>query len=588
MENIKLSIATINVRGLNKNDKRHTIFKWIKDKNIDFTCLQETFCTKATIAKFSRDWNGDSYHCLTNSSHSRGVSILIRKGLEYKLLNKYFSDDGRKLLLNIEFQNHTICIVNAYAPNDISSRKDFFKRISKWIRQKAMNESTIILAGDMNSPFNYKYLNDTLKCLNVDDTWKHLYKDKPLYTFYDTSRPSYKSCLDYIFVSQSITGLLKSCNVFKVPHVPDHRALIVLMDHTMQRGKGYWILNTNILEHQVYQKGIIDVIKNTVKEYINIVNNKCLWDFCKVRIREFSLAYSSKLAKMQNLKIKTLESQLADFESNVHLYSPDTEHTEHLKKAISMEYDLLYKQRAQGAQIRSKAKWIESGEKSTKYFLSLEKRHQTNNSIYTLKNNTGVKLSSTDHILGEASSFYKKLYTSTNIPTENIKRYLANIKIEHKLVEAEQALCEGPVTEKECYDVIKCMKSNKSPGDDGLPAEFYKVFWVNIKELVLNSYHEAYATGELSDSQKRSVLTLIFKKGDRELLVNYRPLSLTNTDYKILAFALANRLHKVINEIVHKDQTAYIKKRFIGQNIRILLDVIDYTERKNIPGSFFS
>ena len=65
---------------------------------------------------------------------------------------------------------------------------------------------------------------------------------------------------------------------------------------------------------------------------------------------------------------------------------------------------------------------------------------------------------------------------------------------------------------------------------------------------------------------------------------NYRPISLSNTDYKILAFVLVNRLHKVIDRIISNEQTAYIKKRFIGENIRILLDTIEYFERKNDPG----
>ena len=76
----------------------------------------------------------------------------------------------------------------------------------------------------------------------------------------------------------------------------------------------------------------------------------------------------------------------------------------------------------------------------------------------------------------------------------------------------------------------------------------------------------------------KSVLTLIFKKGDSEKLQNYRPISLTGCDYRILASVLAQRMHKVLDKLIHQDQTGYIKSRFIGTNIRRLLDILECKE----------
>ena len=74
----------------------------------------------------------------------------------------------------------------------------------------------------------------------------------------------------------------------------------------------------------------------------------------------------------------------------------------------------------------------------------------------------------------------------------------------------------------------------------------------------------------LSPSMRRSVITLIHKKDDKTNIENYRPISLTNTDYRILAYVLAFRLQKVISSIVGPDQTAYVKNRFIGTNIHLI------------------
>ena len=57
-----------------------------------------------------------------------------------------------------------------------------------------------------------------------------------------------------------------------------------------------------------------------------------------------------------------------------------------------------------------------------------------------------------------------------------------------------------------------------------------------------------------------------------------------NTDYKILAKLLANRLQKVIPSLVSEDQSGYIKGRYIGENIRLILDIIEYTNLKINPG----
>ena len=111
-----------------------------------------------------------------------------------------------------------------------------------------------------------------------------------------------------------------------------------------------------------------------------------------------------------------------------------------------------------------------------------------------------------------------------------------------------------------------------------MTAEFYQMFWSTIGEFIVNVFNYCYDRGHLTDSQSKSVFSLIYKKGERENIKNYRPISITNIDYKIIAFVLANRLHKVMHKIVNKDQTGYIKKRYIGQNIRLVQDVVHYAK----------
>ena len=133
---------------------------------------------------------------------------------------------------------------------------------------------------------------------------------------------------------------------------------------------------------------------------------------------------------------------------------------------------------------------------------------------------------------------------------------------------------------------MKKIKSNKSPGDDGIPIEFYKAFWNEIGSLLVDVYNESFENKILPLSVRKSVITLIHKREDKTNIENYRPISLTNTDYRILACVLASRLQRVINDIVGPDQTAYIKGRFIGSNVRLVQDVFDLYNNKKLSGLF--
>ena len=130
---------------------------------------------------------------------------------------------------------------------------------------------------------------------------------------------------------------------------------------------------------------------------------------------------------------------------------------------------------------------------------------------------------------------------------------------------------------EELEQTVQALQSNKAPGPDGLPGEFYKIFWKDISDLVLESYQNALNLGHLSKSQRQGVLCLIPKKGkDLTKLESWQPLSILNTDYKIIAKLLAKRLKLALPDIIDPDQIGYMEGRFCGENIRLIADVIDY------------
>ena len=129
------------------------------------------------------------------------------------------------------------------------------------------------------------------------------------------------------------------------------------------------------------------------------------------------------------------------------------------------------------------------------------------------------------------------------------------------------------------------MAPNKSPGSDGLPAEFGKVSWEDIKQFLLSALNFAHAKGCLSITQRRGLITLVPKKNKpANLLKNWEPIILLNCDYKIAAKSIANRVKKILPKIINNDQTGFLKDRFIGENIRLIDSIINYTNTEQIPG----
>ena len=188
-------------------------------------------------------------------------------------------------------------------------------------------------------------------------------------------------------------------------------------------------------------------------------------------------------------------------------------------------------------------------------------------------------------ILTEIQTFYKNLYNKREMSNSKYNFFDQSI---NKLNNIDQIKCEGEITESECINALKSMKNPKSPGTDGITVEFYKLFWNNIKEFYVNCINYSFQTGSLTELQKQSIITIIPKQNkDLTSLDSWRPISLLNVDEKIATKVIANRVKHVLTKIIHNSQTGFIKGRYIGENIRLLFEIIDNAEEENKPGLIF-
>ena len=106
--------------------------------------------------------------------------------------------------------------------------------------------------------------------------------------------------------------------------------------------------------------------------------------------------------------------------------------------------------------------------------------------------------------------------------------------IELKLNDEDRDSLERPITNKELLTTIQETEGNKPPGIDGLPIEFYKTFWPTIQDEFVEMANKIYLEDlDLAPTQKKGVISLIYKSGKKELLKNWRPITLLCADYKI-------------------------------------------------------
>ena len=198
----------------------------------------------------------------------------------------------------------------------------------------------------------------------------------------------------------------------------------------------------------------------------------------------------------------------------------------------------------------------------------------------------GENIVDQNEILQEIKSFYKNLYSSRDdtLIDVNLEELLSSFNVP-KLSNQEAEALEGEITYKEATETLRNMKNEKSPGSDGFTAEFFKVFWCDLGGFVIRSFNEGLQLQKLSITQRQGVITIL-PKGDkpREFLKNWRPISLLNVSYKILSGCLANRLKIVLDKLIHENQKGFLRGRYIGENTRLVYDILHSTEELKIPG----
>ena len=186
-----------------------------------------------------------------------------------------------------------------------------------------------------------------------------------------------------------------------------------------------------------------------------------------------------------------------------------------------------------------------------------------------------------DEIDRMVESFYIKLYEKGDSKIANqdlLDNFLSKMpqlqKLQIDRINSEIMQDELLTTLKSCAD--------SSPGPDGIPYSIIKLTWSIFGPTLTNSWKYALETGELTHSHENSYLKLLPKEGkDLKQLKNWRPITLSNCDFKIITKTLAKKLTEGVSSIINPNQTAYIKNRQITDNLHLLQYAIEKSTELN-------
>lgn len=588
---MSLQIASLNANGLRDVHKVRRIFSYMTEKYVDILCLQETFWNEEFCNTISHLWNGKIYISSCDNSNRRGVAILINRSIANSTSIINSDTEGRIIQINVNIESENINIVNIYAPNNVTERKIFFNAMETYMSTSVHNlligdfncvlDSSIDLAKGMYSiDYSRSRLLEFISKYELRDIWRHKYPDRVQFSRQQIVNGTLKqSRIDYILISKSL--IVKTINCYiQNTMISDHNMIFLKLNmSTVERGQGMWIMNNSFLQIEKYVTKIIDIFNREKQSILHNTEPLIYWDNVKYKIKKYSQLFGREQKEIKNRVFWQTQNRLnAEYRKLANDNNYDKTTLIELQDTLAQ----VEKETCDGAVLRSKSINTIEGEKNTKYFLNLEQIRQNKKNIRELYNSDNIIVSDTDSFLQEEYAYFSKLYSQPCIITSAQDTLLSFVK--PCLNPVDIANCDKDITLPEIKKALDGMAKNKSPGSDGLTVEFYLAFWDIIGPELLNLYREIEKEKKLSRSMKSGLITLIFKKGDARYLENWRPISLLNVDYKILARVFANRLKSVIDKIVSPYQTCCVPGRDISDTVLSVHTIIEYIEDEQLEG----
>ena len=591
---VQITLATVNARGLCDRDARISTWNALKRLKADIICVQETKIQQGADEQFlSEGWGGEVFWAFSDRS-AAGVAILFSERSSAEPIGPATTTPGGRFVsvpFTWEGQRCTITCIYGPSTGSITEREEFYSEIHEALEDPGYSGSWNFVAGDFNCFTDGTLdkhggnqnntappaLNTMMATLNLLDAFRWKHPSKKDFTW---ERGDIASRLDKILVPATLTPMILTARHHRVPRT-DHKAVVVTLSPKPPPsvGRGYWMMKTSLLENKTFTE--------SVKTYLREHPRERFQDWTSW-FRSFSAFAQDKgkeigktTAEHNRVKIERMCSQLDELMDKKRSTPPDQALNAQIREKKAILYS-TFKSQAQEWKRLSEGRHILLGDKCSRFFSSLAKARTSQATIPGLRDH-GRYQEGTDGALRVASEYYSALFSQApTTPSTREARDILLDKVWRRLSFSEAQSLEQAITAAEVLLAIKAAPKNKSPGCDGLPAEF----WASVPDLaplLAGLFNEWLEKGEIPDEVNTGILTLLPKKGDLSEIKNYRPIALLPTILKVLTRVLNTRLRRVIGSVVAPSQAA-APGRFIHTNTRLVADVLEYLTNTGNPG----
>jgi len=575
----RFSFTTLNCRGLTDNVKMLKSIAKLKKyadkiKGTSIFLLQETHDVNEFLLEGC--WRGKIVNA-KGSRAQRGVITLIPDNIPIE--RSLVDPNGRYAITEISINSVAVVITNIYAPNDHSESLVFFTNLFETLRTFSSGisaeSSEYLFAGDFNFVFDHlddasnrtfsrkeKSLGDMVanELLNLE-LFDLVQLSKQIHN-YTWGRQDKRSRIDYMFASSGLAYQAFSYEtIWKLVNT-DHAAISVIFgaDNKHSRGRSYPKLSENDLS--------CDSDKLHVREQIlEALKTSNEWDphmrleYIKMTIRSVVLEIR-KRKRSESLELDNMKCRLNSLLND----SPASAETREEIDKLNVDIYKLEEEMDHKLMTMAGVKWREEGERSSKFFLNQMKSRIQQTASPSFVDGQRV-ITSRDDIMEHGKSFYSTLYKAPPHATPEDQVFFSQCP---KLGDRDVSLLELPITVRELEATLKGCRDS-CPGLDGIPYSFYRIFGDLLLPIVLESWQYGLSVGVLAPSHTRSCITIIPKAGkDGRFIKNWRPITVSACDIKIITKCLALRMSKTLNSIICDAQAAYIPGRDINFNNRIL------------------
>ena len=514
--------------------------------------------------------------------------------------------EGRGIACDTLLGGKTKRLASVYAPANPDLRPAFFNTLPRLI-----NKHTILgidancvpdVLLDRKSPARSPYnntgaatLNHIIANLGLIDVARVCLGTEPFFTSFHNSGPGLtQTRIDRVYAPDT-DGLLwehKPIAVELFPRPPgavilDHEpAQIVLQQVNHKRGKAISFVNENIYDDASFISQLGSMIKTSLQ------NHQGDWSHTWVKIKDqahnMSIAQTRTLKRHKTKEEKELILRIKTAKSNI---DQGEASPAEMRQYIEMQSQLStmskerYFQRPPEDIAFTKGKHHDNG--SAAFFRPWKPRDSYHwiesifNADWSDPGNPTRDHTTTNEpskIPEAITPYYASLYSHKQIDSAAKDICIDTLRAGNRVLPPTAAKCGAPITAPELEDTMNLLPTGKAAGPDGLPNKFYKVFSKTLAPILENVFAESVSNGKLPPAVGDGLITLLYKKNERDDPRNYRPITLLNSDYKIMMRVLAARMNQAVTEFVSDPQTGFVPDSFLPENTMLLKLIQDWAD----------